>query len=272
MAINIKKQTSTKHTTSCKKRIPQYICIHYTAGTSSVKGKALAVAKGFATSDRDASADYIVDDVDIVQYNPDPTTRYTWAVGGSKYAKMSTSIGGRLYGICKNANSISIEMCSSKKNTKTLNASDDDWYITDAVLKNTIELVRYLMQLYNIPIQNVVMHHEVTGKVCPNPFCLNESKIALWNKFKNDILGIEEKPTTPTPQPTQSNNSFKVKILVDELNVRNEPSVLGAKVTTIHKNEIYTIVKVKGSWGLLKSYTSKENGWINISDKYCSRV
>lgn len=276
MAINIIKKTSTKHTKACSKRVPTYLVIHYTAGVKSVGGTAQNVAKMFATSDRDASADFIVDDRDIVQYNPDPTTRYTYAVGGSKYSSISTSVGGRLYNICKNSNSISIEMCSNKKNTKTLNATDTDWYISDATRKNAIELARHLMQLYNIPIERVIMHHEVTGKICPNPFCVNESRLTEWNKFKNDILN--DVPTTiPTPvveekKETTSSTSFKVKVLVDELNVRNEPSILGAKKVAIHKGEVYTIVKTKGNWGLLKSYASNENGWINISSKYVEKV
>lgn len=55
-------------------------------------------------------------------------------------------------------------MCSRKKNTKSLRVTDDDWYLTDATANNTVELVKYLMITYNIPIDHVIMHHEVTGK------------------------------------------------------------------------------------------------------------
>lgn len=56
---------------------------------------------------RKASADFIVDDKDVVQVNPDLERYYCWAVGDGKGKKGIT-----------NSNSISIEMCSTrKKNT-----------------------------------------------------------------------------------------------------------------------------------------------------------
>lgn len=187
MATTITKCTSTVNTTSCAKRTPKYIVVHYTAGTKSTVGHARSTAQMFAKTSTKASADYIVDDGSIVQYNPDPTTRYTWAVGGSKYANMTTTEGGKYYGKVTNANSISVELCSSKKSTKTLNATDTDWYFTDATIANGVQIVKALMIQYNIPLTNVVMHHHVTGKVCPNPFCVNKSALAKWSSFKSQL-------------------------------------------------------------------------------------
>lgn len=187
MATTITKCTSTANTTACAKRTPKYIVIHYTAGTKSTVGHAKSVAQMFAKTSTKASADYIVDDGSIVQYNADPTKRYTWAVGGSKYSSMTTSEGGKYYGKVTNANSISVELCSSKKSTKTLYASDTDWYFTDATISNAVQIVKTLMQTYNIPLANVVMHHHVTGKVCPNPFCVNKAALLNWTAFKNKL-------------------------------------------------------------------------------------
>ncbi len=187
MATTITKCTSTVNTTACTKRTPKYIVVHYTAGTKSTVGHAKSVAQMFAKTSTKASADFIVDDGSIVQYNPDPTKRYTWAVGGSKYTTMTTNEGGKYYGKATNANSVNVELCSSKKSTKTLNASDTDWYFTDATIKNGVQIVKYLMSLYNIPVSNVIMHHHVTGKVCPNPFCVNQSALTKWNAFKNQL-------------------------------------------------------------------------------------
>ena len=38
---------------------------------------------------------------------------------------------------------------------------------------NAIELVKYLMNKYNIPASNVIRHCDVTGKNCPKPFVEN---------------------------------------------------------------------------------------------------
>lgn len=185
--MKITKVTSTYNTSYKKNRKIEYIVIHYTAGTRSTKGVAKNIAKMFANPSKGASADFIIDDVTIIQFNPDIKNRYTWAVGGSKYSTKSTSEAAKYYGKCTNANSISIEMCSSKKSTKTLNATDTDWYITDEVLDNTIELVKELMEEYNIDIDHVIMHHHVTGKICPNPFCVNEKALINWKAFKYNL-------------------------------------------------------------------------------------
>lgn len=50
------------------------------------------------------------------------------------------------------------------------------------------------------------------------------------------------------------------KITVNVLNVREKPTVFSKKVGQVHKNEVYTIVEVRGEWGRLKSGL----GWISL--------
>lgn len=64
-----------------------------------------------------------------------------------------------------------------------------------------------------------------------------------------------EKKTTP------SSTSYKVKITADVLNVRKGASTSYSIVTTVKKNEIYTIVGETNGWGKLKSGV----GWIKLS-------
>lgn len=175
-----------------------WIFVHYTAGTSSSSGVAKNIARMFSNPKTQASADFIVDDKNIVQYNPDIKNRYTWAVGGTKYNVMSTSEGGKYYNKAFNNNSISVEMCSRKKSTKTLNATDKDWYFTDEVVDNTVELVRYLMEKYNIDSKHVIMHHHRTGKICPNPWCVNEGRLKYYHEFIDRISGKNTNATTIT--------------------------------------------------------------------------
>ena len=59
------------------------------------------------------SAHYFVDEKEIVQSVDD--LRIAWAVGGNKYPSCAQTGGGTMYGKCKNANSISIELCDAKK-------------------------------------------------------------------------------------------------------------------------------------------------------------
>ena len=217
--MNIIKCTSTHNTTAKPNRKIEWIVLHYTAGTTSKSGKALDVAKMFSRQTREASADFIVDDGSIVQYNRDIANRYCWAVGGSKYANKTTSEASKYYGKCKNNNSISIEMCSTKKNTKSLLATDDDWSITAKTVNNAVDLVKCLMVQYKIDASHVIMHHHVTGKPCPQPWCKNEAALKAWKSFKKKLT-----TTASTPKPTTASTTSyypkyagKTRSIVDAL-------------------------------------------------------
>jgi len=189
--MEIKTLYHTKRTYAPGRKI-DYIVIHYTAGTTSKKGTAYNTAEYFRISNIEGSADYIVDDETVYCCNSDIKNFYSWAVGGSKYTSMTTSEGGKYYGKCTNKNSISIEICSNKENKNSLLATDTDWYFTDKALNLAAELTRKLMTDFGIPIERVIMHHHVTGKVCPNSFCVNESRLKEWENFKNLIQEEEE--------------------------------------------------------------------------------
>ena len=199
--MNITKKYGTVNTTAKLNRLIKWIVIHYTAGVTSKAGSALNLAAYYLSGKAAASSDFIVDDAAVVQYNGDILNRYTWGVGGSKYTTMSTSEGGKYYGVCTNSNCINIEVCSNKRNRNTLNATDTDWYFTDAELDNTAWLVRQLMEQYGIDAEHVIMHHHVTGKVCPNPWTVTPDRLSGWQDFQrrisavNDTASAAEKPS-----------------------------------------------------------------------------
>ena len=202
--MDIIKKTSTVHTGYLKNRSIQYIVLHYTAGTSSAKGVARNIAAMFANpNNRPASADFIVDDGEIVQYNPNIKDRYTYAVGGKPYSVRYTPLSCTFYGKCKNHNSISIEMCSSKVNKKSLQATDTDWSLSASVVGRAVELTKYLMKTYNIPADRVIMHHHVTGKLCPQPWCINPRRLDGWNKFKERLTDKKKEVEDLTKQETE---------------------------------------------------------------------
>ena len=279
--MNIKPYYSITSLTYAPNRSIEYIALHYTAGTTSKAGTALGTAKWFANGanpKNPASSDFIVDDRDIVQYNKDIENYYAWCVGGTKYTNPTTSVGASLYGIATNKNTISIEICSNKKNTKSLNANDTDWYFTDAELDNTRELVKYLMKKYNIPIERVIMHHTVTGKLCPAMWTHNETELKGYYDFLKSIDNTVESTIIPPTTSTSSNTlPYKVKVIDRTgLNVRKGAGVNNPIVTTVKYGEVYTVVaetKVGSStWGLLKAYKKKRNGWINVSSNYVTKV
>ena len=185
--MTITNKFSTVHTTSKSNRSIDYIVIHYTAGVTSKSGSAVNTADYFRTTSTQVSADFIVDDTAVVQYNPDIRNRYTWHCGGSKY----NTKGGSLYGICKNSNSIGIEICCNNSTGKMQAANDKSYSFSDAAVANAEWLVKQLMAEYNIPADHVIRHYDVTGKPCPGIIGWNadSGSEAKWTAFKQAISG-----------------------------------------------------------------------------------
>ena len=147
------------HVTKSKGRTIKYLAIHYTAGGSSAPGRAKGVKKVFEA--RRASADFAVDDRDMVQFNPDLKNYYCWAVGDPKTGVVKCLDGA-------NRNTISIEICSNlKPGTSAAVPNHEGWYFTEAALNNAARLAKILMKKYNIPIERVVRHYDISGKICP---------------------------------------------------------------------------------------------------------
>ena len=106
------------------------------------------------------------------------------------------------------------------------------------------------MAKFNIDINHVIMHHMVTGKVCPQPWCLNEAYLINWYSFLNKVqsgVAIQPAPapveTKPQPQPQTNTTPYIVKVLVNDLNIREQATVQSAKKGQVKKNVCYTIVE-----------------------------
>ena len=196
--MNIIECTNTANTAELKNRKIKYIVIHYTAGITSRPGTAKSNARYFAKETTKASADFIVDDENIVQYNPDIKNRYCWHCGGSKYKTK----GGSLYKVCTSANSIGIEMCSTNSAKKVTNPNDANWYFTDSVIDNCVELTKKLMKEYDIKPDHVIRHYDINGKLCPGIIGWNEdtNDISKWQDFIVRVSPVPEETVTEEPK------------------------------------------------------------------------
>ena len=270
MKINIIKQTGTHGLYSTGRGKDKYLVYHYTAGVTSKKGSARATASWFANPKAGGTADFIVDDEEIVQYNPDPEKYSCWAVGGSAYGNK----GGKLHGVATNHNCISIEICSTNKTGRVTNPNDDNWYFTDAALANAAKLGRYLMEVYGIPASRVIRHYDVTGKLCPGIKgwnLENGSDDKKWQTFKAQ-LSAEAEDNTPEPAPAPAPSgattvNYAYKVTVSDLNIRKGPGTNYDSAGYTGKG-VFTIVAEKGGWGKLKSGA----GWISLNSKYGHKV
>jgi len=160
----MKMNTITHNITYAYRRKIEYIVIHYTAGSSSKPGTALKIAKQFDNPKRKASADFIIDDAEVICVNPNIFDCYCWAVGDGK---------GR-YGVT-NMNSVHIEVCSNlKPGTTAKMPNHEGWYFTEDSLEHTRQLVRELMTELNIDKNHIIRHYDASRKACPG--------IIGWNK------------------------------------------------------------------------------------------
>lgn len=163
----IKDLTNINYSKGNNRKI-KYIVIHYVGAVSTARNN----ASYFKNTYRGASAHYFVDDNEIVQVVEDKDV--SWHCGADKY-----------YCEARNSNSIGIEMCCYKKNGKL--------DISNKIVDKTIELVKELMKKYNIDVNHVVRHYDVSHKVCPAPFVNDENR---WNEFKKRLGQAPVKNTT----------------------------------------------------------------------------
>lgn len=182
--LDIKKYSDVEKPLDCtpaKGRKIEYIVLHYDAGVSISDTPAKNNCKWWNSDPGQASADFVVDENEIWQYNPDLDNYYCWHCGGKKLAYGNTPY----YGIATNKNTIGIEMCSYRedKNNKAT-AEADGWLISDKVLAKTQELVKFLRSKYNIKPENVITHFDVSGKLCPRPFVKRDST-GSWSIIEN---------------------------------------------------------------------------------------
>lgn len=154
----------------------KYIVIHYTANNGDTAKNNVDYYKNNVVS---ASAHYYVDEFDMV-YQSVLEGDTAYAVGGT---------GKYIHPECRNANSISIELCSRNINGSGLAATDGGWYFKEETVNNAVDLTKELMAKYNIPLENVLRHYDVWGKICPAPFVNDPEK---WNEFKRRLTEVKE--------------------------------------------------------------------------------
>lgn len=153
----------------------EYIVIHYTANDGDHDE---SNGNYFKNNVVNASAHYFVDDDSITQSVPDNFV--AWAVGGTKWKDTSITGGGTMYGKITNANSISIEMCDTVK--------DGKYQASEKTIENTVYLAKSLMKKYNIGVDHIYRHFDVTGKHCPS-YLMNSS---AWSAFKERFKEVDD--------------------------------------------------------------------------------
>lgn len=227
MAYEFKTRTANKSNYGGKRAISgiKYIVIHYTGNDGDTDE---SNGKYFERNIVKASAHYFVDDDSVTQSVPD--NYVAWSVGGSKYANSSKTGGGRLYKICNNTNSISIELCDDVKNGIV--------YPSAKTIENAVELTKQLMKRYGIAKSNVIRHFDVTGKACPAYWSGTAEKNAKWlTEFHNKLDTTTAKVGTETAKiENATNNTTETEYSLKTF-IMDVQKAIGAKVDGIAGNE-----------------------------------
>ena len=268
--LPIKQNLTTVNFTKGRSGAIRYLVIHYTANDGDT---AYNNTCWFKYNNRGASAHYFVDENSIYQCVSDENT--AWHCG---------TMGTYKHPACRNGNSIGIELCS-RKDLK------GNYYFKEQTITNTIELAKTLMQKYNIPVANVIRHHDVVQTPCPAPFVEHPEQ---WQSFKTRLSNTSN-ATTELYRVAESytngkyvnqkgafsilNNAknccdankgtyifdwkgnkiypetsdYRVVVTTDVLNVRTGPGTNYDIVAQVHRDDVYTIVAESGNWGKLKS-------------------
>lgn len=214
----------------------KYIVVHDT-GNPSRGANATAHYNYFNGGDRSSSADFFVDDTQVLCVN-DYYKFYTWHCGD----------GHGKYGIT-NRNSVGIEFC--------INVDSD----RDKTLERTAQLVRELMQELNIPIDRVVRHYDASRKNCPQS--MSGNGWAAWYEFKEKLKGEDltmaqyEELKNEISQLTET-----VKVLATELHDLKHPMIYN-----YIDNNMPEWAREAVSWAVENGILNGDENGLNLDDK-----
>ena len=110
-----------------------------------------------------------------------------------------------------------------------------------------------------------------SAKTCPgtNFMGIGNTKKSFVNEFYPMIKKyINGESTSKVKEPVQTSKytTGVYRVNTDDLNVREKATSDSKKVGVVHKGDAYTITKISGNWGYLKS----KLGWIHLG--YCKKI
>ena len=142
----------------------RYIVVHYTSNRGDTAKNNVDY---FARENVGASAHFFVDEKET--WSSVPEACVAWHCGAKSYRHPE----------CRNSNALGVEICMNDKQGKVHQASID----------RAALLVRALMAKYDIPVDRVLRHYDVTGKHCPGPMVDDP---ALWTAFRAKLTQTEQ--------------------------------------------------------------------------------
>ena len=115
---------------------------------------------------------------------------------------------------CIPDNEVAFHSGSYSMNRKSIGIEDchPDWggKFNDNTYNSLVELCAELCKKYDIDINNIIRHYDVTGKCCPKYYVENPE---AWTQFKQDVQNKINGAVTPVPEDegTEEKPMYKFK-------------------------------------------------------------
>lgn len=87
----------------------------------------------------------------------------------------------------RNHNTIGVECATYTASGR--NDDDETWYFTEATQVAAAKLAACVAMEYNIPLDHILRHGDITTKNCPSPLKRDQGKGTnwTWDKFKSEV-------------------------------------------------------------------------------------
>ena len=293
--------SESKYSVKCPYSMtPEFIVVHNTANDASAQNE----VKYMISNNNQVSFHFAVDDKEIVQGLP--LDRNAWACGDGANGKgnrkgiqieicYSKSGGVRFENAEKNAAKFIAQLLKERgwgvdkvKKHQDFSNKYCPHRTLDKGWASFVNMVKDYLNELNHPVQstqtsNISVGDKVKVKTTATHYATGHSMASFVKGSTYEVTRIDgnklllsdivswvwDYDVDKVGSTTQSNsdNSFLVEIICDELNIRQQADFNSKVVGTVKKGEVFTIVEESNGLGKLKSGV----GWISMGSAYVKR-
>ena len=279
---------------------PEFVVVHNTANDASAQNE----VKYMVSNNNQVSFHFAVDDKEIVQGLP--LDRNAWACGDGANGKgnrkgiqveicYSQNGGIRFENAEKNAAKFIAQLLKERgwgvdkvKKHQDFSNKYCPHRTLDKGWASFVNMIKDYLNELNKPVQStqsssISVGDKVKVKTTATHYATGQSMASFVKGSTYEVTRIDgnklllsdivswvwDYDVDKVGSTTQSNsdNSFLVEIICDELNIRQQADFNSKVVGTVKKGEVFTIVEMSNGLGKLKSGA----GWISIGSAYVKR-
>lgn len=293
--------SESKYSVKCPYSMtPEFIVVHNTANDATAQNE----IKYMISNDDQVSFHFAVDDKEVVQGLP--LDRNAWACGdgtnGSGNRKgiqieicYSKSGGARFENAEKNAAKFIAQLLKERgwgvdkvKKHQDFSNKYCPHRTLDKGWASFVNMIKDYLNELNKPVQStqsssISVGDKVKVKTTATHYATGQSMASFVKGSTYEVTRVDENKlllsgivswvfdydVERVGSATQSNsdNSFLVEIICDELNIRQQADFNSKIVGTVKRGEVYTIIQEENGLGKLKSGA----GYISLNSKYVKR-